>query len=68
MAVLDETPIGTYLELEGPGAWIDATAAELGFAARDYILLSYGTLYRNHCREMGMEVGHMVFGAEGHSG
>jgi len=63
-ACLDETPIGCYLELEGPPAWIDAVAAELGFRAEDYITLSYGALYREHCRRQGVEPGHMVF-AEG---
>jgi len=63
VAVLDETPIGVYLELEGAPAWIDQTAAELGFSSRDYILLSYGTLYRNHCRDKGVEPADMVFPA-----
>lgn len=61
-AYLDETPIGCYLELEGEPEWIDATAAELGFATADYITLSYGALYREHCRREGVEPGHMVFG------
>ncbi|MEJ5367929.1 MAG: class IV adenylate cyclase [Bryobacteraceae bacterium] len=60
-ACLDETPIGCYLELEGEPEWIDATAAELGFAPADYITLSYGALYREHCRRLGVEPGHMVF-------
>ncbi len=61
-ACLDETPIGCYLELEGEPVWIDATAAELGFSPADYITLSYGALYREHCRREGVEPGHMVFG------
>lgn len=60
-AVLDETPIGTFLELEGPAAWIDATADELGFARGSYILLSYGSLYREHCQRAGIAPTHMVF-------
>ncbi len=28
---LDETPIGDFLELEGPGEWIDETAAPAWF-------------------------------------
>ncbi len=62
-AFLDETPIGCYLELEGAPDWIDATAAELGFARQDYITLSYGALYREHCRRAGIEPAHMVFAA-----
>jgi len=61
-AFLDETPIGCYLELEGEPEWIDATAAEMGFAAADYITLSYGALYREHCLRHGVEPRHMVFG------
>jgi adenylate cyclase class 2 len=45
LATLDETPIGDFLELEGPPDWIDATAERLGFSEPDYILLSYGRLY-----------------------
>jgi adenylate cyclase class 2 len=60
-AYLDETPIGCYLELEGAPEWIDAVAAELGFSRHDYITLSYGSLYREHCRALGIEPAHMVF-------
>lgn len=45
-AVIDETPIGTYLELEGAPGWIDSTAAALGFAPSQYILQSYATLFQ----------------------
>lgn len=62
-ACLDETPIGTFLELEGPPDWIDSAAAELGFLHSDYITQSYGALYREHCQRRGIEPAHMVFGA-----
>jgi adenylate cyclase, class 2 len=45
---LDETPIGVYLELEGPESWIDATAKRLGFTDSEYITASYAALYRNY--------------------
>jgi adenylate cyclase class 2 len=61
VVVLDETPIGTYLELEGPGEWIDESARKLGFSQSDYVVDSYGTLYRNYCAERGLEPGDMVF-------
>ena len=32
--MLDETPIGVYLELEGDPHWIDGVARELGLAIR----------------------------------
>ena len=45
---IDETPIGVYLELEGPQAWIDSTAARLGFPAARFLTASYAALYREH--------------------
>ena len=42
---LDETPIGNFLEIEGPPASIDETAHQLGFEESDYITGSYGALY-----------------------
>jgi adenylate cyclase, class 2 len=47
-ALLDETPIGTYIELEGTPDWIDRTALRLGKTPGDYITDSYGTLYRRY--------------------
>ena len=44
-AVLDETPIGVFLELEGEPDWIDESAALLGFSIADYITASYGRLF-----------------------
>lgn len=46
--LLDETPIGNFIELEGAAHWIDLTAVELGYNSEQYILKSYGTLYREH--------------------
>ncbi|MEO8131129.1 MAG: class IV adenylate cyclase [Bryobacteraceae bacterium] len=45
---LDETPIGVFLELEGPGSWIDGTADRLGFSPSLYIIESYGKLYSEY--------------------
>jgi adenylate cyclase class 2 len=50
IVTLDETPIGDFLELEGPGYWIDQTAARLGFGPGDYITSSYATLYEEYRR------------------
>ncbi len=46
LAMLDETPIGVFLELEGPPEFIDAAAAQLNYSQADYILLSYGQLFQ----------------------
>jgi adenylate cyclase class 2 len=62
MATLDETPVGTYLELEGAPAWIDRTARRMGFDEQDYITASYARLYLEWCRKKGVTPGNMVFG------
>lgn len=43
--VLDETPVGVFLELEGERDQIDRAAELLGFSASDYINKSYGALF-----------------------
>ncbi len=58
---LDETPIGTFVELEGPAAAIDRAAAELGYSKRDYVLKNYLTLYVEECRKRGEQPVHMLF-------
>jgi adenylate cyclase class 2 len=58
---LDETPIGTFVELEGPAAAIDRAAEELGFSKRDYVLKNYLRLYVEECRRKGEEPRHMLF-------
>jgi len=65
-AVLDETPIGIFLELEGDSEWIDRTAARLGFAPASYITASYGSLWREHCSVLGLAAGNMVFPQKPH--
>ncbi len=57
----DETPIGNYLELEGPEKWIDEVATRLGYSPRDYITSTYLALYFQKCREDGKRLGNMVF-------
>jgi len=57
----DETPIGTFVELEGPPAAIDRAAQELGYSRRDYVLRSYLALYVEECRRLGQEPRDMLF-------
>lgn len=45
---LDETPIGTFLELEGPQDEIDGAAASLGFGPADYVTKTYRDLATEH--------------------
>jgi len=58
---LDETPIGVFMELEGPARWIDRTAKALGFPVAAYITDSYGKLYENWCEANGIEPKDMRF-------
>jgi len=58
---LDETPIGTFVELEGPAEAIDRAAQELGFSGHDYIVQSYLGLYLEDCRRKGEEPHHLLF-------
>jgi len=60
---LDETPIGTFVELEGPAEAIDRAATELGFGKSDYILKNYLVLYMEECRRKGEQPSHMLFPA-----
>lgn len=64
VAMLDETPIGAFLELEGPGDWIDRAARALGFTEADYVNLSYARLFADHCAKQGRTAGDMTFEAE----
>ena len=59
--LVDETPIGNYLELEGSPRWIDRTAKQLGFSKSDYITRSYGYLYLAYCRERRTRPKDMLF-------
>lgn len=61
VVTVDETPIGNFIELEGPPEWIDATAAELGFPETEFSTKSYGALYLEFCTEQGLTPTHMVF-------
>ena len=57
----DETPIGTFLELEGNRSAIDRAARLLGYARSQYITQTYGTLYIAHSRLYGYKPANMLF-------
>ncbi len=63
LITLDETPIGFFLELEGPREMIDDMAGRLGYEASDYIVKSYLTLYQDHLRLRGLPLKDMLFEA-----
>lgn len=56
LIMLDQTPIGDFMEIEGEAGAIDETAARLGFQPHDYILDTYYQLFRQRQRR-----GNMVF-------
>jgi adenylate cyclase, class 2 len=58
---LDETPVGTFLELEGSPLAIDRAARTLGFEPREYIRDTYWDVYAADCRRRGCAVKNMVF-------
>ena len=49
--VLDETPIGCFLEIAGSRSAIAAAAGKLGFTPEEYLTDSYAGLYRQSGRE-----------------
>jgi adenylate cyclase class 2 len=61
VAMIDETPVGVYIELEGTPSWIDRTARQLGFEEKDYVTASYGRLYLDWCARHGTQPCNMVF-------
>jgi adenylate cyclase class IV len=58
---LDETPIGAFLELEGPGRQIDRAAKALGYSPEEYITASYLELYAAERTRRGGKFGDMTF-------
>ncbi len=58
-AVIDQTPIGDFGELEGPARWIDRTARMLDIAPDDYITQTYADLFftwKRHARSAASEM------------
>lgn len=58
---LDETPIGDFLELEGPRRQIDRAAKALGYSMDDYITASYLELYAAERARRGLKRANMLF-------
>jgi adenylate cyclase class 2 len=58
---LDETPIGVFVELEGPKAAIRRAARLLGYGPRDFVTASYRALYCEDCRRRRRKPGNMLF-------
>jgi len=61
---LDETPVGTFVEIEGGEEGIHAMARALGRTADDFILHSYRGLFLQHREQYGFGDAQMVFREE----
>jgi adenylate cyclase class 2 len=61
IVAIDETPIGTFVELEGAEADITAAAERLGFTPKDYIRASYRTLFLEYREAHGLASPDMIF-------
>ena len=59
--VLDETPIGTYAELEGPTDWIDRTLSDLEIDPATCLTDSYGKLFLTWKEATGNPAGNLTF-------
>jgi adenylate cyclase, class 2 len=58
---IDETPVGTYVEIEGGEEGIATTTEALGCRASDYLLDSYRCLFVRYCEERGLPATDMLF-------
>jgi adenylate cyclase, class 2 len=61
IVAVDETPVGTYVEIEGAEHGIETATEALGLSAADYLLDSYRGLFVRHCEERGLPVTDMLF-------
>jgi adenylate cyclase class 2 len=61
---LDETPIGTFVEIEGGERAIKTMTGALGRTPDDFILDSYRSLFLARRDQFGLEGGNMVFADE----
>jgi len=59
--VLDETPIGTYAELEGSPDWIDRTVTQLGLDPATCLTDSYGKLFLDWKQRTGSPAENLTF-------
>ena len=61
---IDETPVGTFVEVEGGEAGVIAMTEALGRTSADFILDSYRGLFIKHRDAFGLGQDDMVFTAE----
>ena len=64
--VIDETPIGTWAELEGPTDWIDRTLSVLEIDPATCITDSYGKMFLDWKARTGSPAEHLTFAEIAH--
>jgi adenylate cyclase class 2 len=64
IVAVDETPVGTFVEIEGGERGIADLAEALGRTPSDYLLDSYRGLFCQHCRDLGVPLTDMLFEAD----
>lgn len=62
IVAIDESPVGTFVELEGDADRISALAAQLGFGPEHYLTASYFRLHQERAASRGLGP-HMLFPA-----
>ena len=62
IVAVDETPLGTFVEIEGGAEGIASMAESLGRGPGDYVRDSYRGLFVRHCQEQNLPVTNMLFG------
>ena len=58
---IDETPVGTFVEIEGGEQGIRRMAEALARKPADYLTDSYRGLYVKHCEQHGLPLADMLF-------
>lgn len=61
IVAIDETPVGTFVEIEGSDRGIETAARAIGRQPSDYLLDSYRGLFLRHCERRGVPATHMLF-------
>lgn len=67
-ALVDETPLGTFVELEGAPDDVDRAASALGATPADYITATYRELHERDAARRGTPVGDLLMRAADASG
>jgi adenylate cyclase class 2 len=59
--VIDRTPLGHFIEIEGTPQWIDSTAELLGIPIHAYITKTYAALFEEWRQQTGSSARNMTF-------